>query len=156
MPAGKNCPPASPSTHNPRLALSQAEGGQTPESNIVTVIVDHSGAVYPLTIDPFIQQAYLKASNAEASDYFGRSLAISGDTVVVGAYAEDSNGTGESDNSAWGAGAAYVYERSGAAWSQQAYLKASNAEGGDQFGDGSLRCDTDEIFVGWILTKGRL
>jgi len=83
-------------------------------------------------------------------------VAISGDTVVVGAHGEASNGTGESDNSAWGAGAAYVYERSGAAWSQQAYLKASNAEGGDQFGDGSLRCDTDEIFVGWILTKGRL
>jgi len=34
---------------------------------------------------------------------------------------------------------------------------ASEVDGGDgQNGDGSLRCDTDEIFVGWILTKGRL
>ena len=50
------------------------------------------------------QQAYLKASNTEADDLFGVSVAVSGDTVVVGALAEDSNATGvngnQSDNSA--------------------------------------------------------
>ena len=59
------------------------------------------------------QQAYLKASNTEAGDRFGRSVSISGDTVVVGAWDEDSNARGvngdQSNNSASRAGAAYVF-----------------------------------------------
>ena len=62
------------------------------------------------------QQAYLKASNTAAGDYFGISVAISGGTVVVGASGEDSSATGVngdgSDNSASYAGAAYVFESS--------------------------------------------
>ena len=81
------------------------------------------------------QQAYLKASNTEVGDGFGFSVAISGDTVVVGAHEEDSNATGvngdQADNSAADSGAAYVFTRSGATWSQQAYLKASNTGAGD-------------------------
>ena len=69
---------------------------------------------------------------------FGYSVAVSGDTVVVGAHCEDSNATGvngnQSDNSAIDSGAAYVFVRSGTNWSQQAYLKASNTGAGDQFG----------------------
>ena len=84
------------------------------------------------------QQAYLKASNTGAGDCFGCSVAVSGDTVVVGALGEDSNATGvngnQSDNSAADAGAAYVFVRSGTTWSQQAYLKASNTGAGDLFG----------------------
>jgi hypothetical protein len=57
----------------------------------------------------FVQQAYLKASNAEAGDGFGISVTLSGDTLVVGAYGEDSSaGCGEGDNTASAAGAAYV------------------------------------------------
>ena len=81
------------------------------------------------------QQAYLKASNTGAGDYFGCSVAVSGDTVVVGAYGEDSSATGvngnQADNSATDAGAAYVFVRSGTTWSQQAYLKASNTGADD-------------------------
>jgi hypothetical protein len=114
----------------------------------VRVVIDDSAAIYPLTIDPVIQQTYLKASNAEQYDAFGWSVAISGDTVVVGAHFEDSNGTGgESDNSAPQAGAAYVFVRSGAAWSQQAYLKASNANAGDRFGV-SVAISGDTVVVG--------
>lgn len=76
------------------------------------------------------QQAYLKASNTEAGDVFSLSVAISGDTLVVGARGEDSNANGvngnQDDNSASESGAAYVFVRSGTTWSQQAYLKASN------------------------------
>ena len=119
-----------------------------PQSNIVNILVDDSAAIYPLTIDPFIQQAYLKASNAESDDVFGRSVAISGDTVVVGADREDSNGTGgEGDNSALDAGATYVFVHNGAAWSQQAYLKASNADAGDWFG-WSVAISGDTMVVG--------
>src|SRR5205809_40256 len=91
-----------------------------------------SGAVYVFVRrgTNWSQQAYLKASNTDAFDYFGFSVAISGDTIVVGAPYEASNATGvngnESDNSAPQAGAAYVFVRNGTNWAQQAYLKASN------------------------------
>jgi hypothetical protein len=96
-------------------------------------------------------QAYLKASNTGNGDLFGHSVAVSGDTVVVGAFAEDSNATGingnGSDNNALDSGAAYVFVRSGTNWSQQAYLKASNTEIGDQFG-GAVAISGDAVVVG--------
>jgi len=98
---------------------------------------DQAGAAYVFVRSGsgWIQQAYLKASNTDPVDNFGCSVAAWGDTVVVGACGEDSNGDGgESDNSAGDAGAVYVFTRSGLSWTQQAYLKASNAESGDNFG----------------------
>ncbi|MCW9058924.1 MAG: FG-GAP repeat protein [Gammaproteobacteria bacterium] len=83
---------------------------------------------------------YFKASNTQADDVFGHSLDISadGDTLVIGAYLEDSSATGiggdQADDSASAAGAVYIFTRSHNTWSQQAYLKASNAEAGDNFG----------------------
>src|SRR5262249_28586387 len=100
------------------------------------------------------QQAYLKASNTDAADRFGYSVAISGDTIVVGAYGESSKATGingnQSDNSANLAGAAYVFVRSGTAWRQQAYLKASNTDAGDRFGN-SVAVSGDTVVVGAVL-----
>jgi hypothetical protein len=97
------------------------------------------------------QQAYLKASNTDAGDGFGSSVAISGDTVVVGAYAERSKATGvngdQSDNSARSAGAAYVFVRSAGVWTQQAYLKASNTDALDYFGR-SVSISGDTVVVG--------
>ena len=97
------------------------------------------------------QQAYLKPSNGAASDSFGWAVAISGDIVVVGAPGEDSAATGvngnQADNSASGAGAAYVFVRSGTTWTQQAYLKASNAGSGDAFGS-VVAVDGDTLLVG--------
>jgi hypothetical protein len=100
----------------------------------------------------FVQQAYLKASNTGENDAFGYSVAISGDTVVVGAFLERSSATGvggdQDDDSAIGTGAAYVFVRDeDQAWTQQAYLKASNAELGDQFG-WSVAISGDTIAVG--------
>ena len=60
----------------------------------VRLIVDARGARYPVTVDPIAQQAYVKASNTDSFDGFGRSVAVSGDTVVVGAAGEASNATG--------------------------------------------------------------
>ena len=116
------------------------------------VVEDHSAA-YPLTIDPtfVMQEAYLKASNSEEFDEFGDAIAISGDTIVVGAIFEGSAATGingdQSDNSAGSSGAAYVFVRSGNTWSQQAYLKASNTEDNDRFGF-SVAISGDTIVVG--------
>ena len=100
------------------------------------------------------QQAYLKASNTDTGDSFGRSVAVSGDTIVVGADGEASSATGvngnQTDNSALAAGAAYVFIRNGTIWSQQAYLKASNTDGLDFFGH-SVAISGDTVIVGAIL-----
>ncbi|MEY2407389.1 MAG: trimeric autotransporter adhesin [Verrucomicrobiota bacterium] len=103
------------------------------------------------------QQAYLKASNTSAQDYFGGSVAMSGNTVVVGAWGEDSNATGvngdQDNNSALYSGAAYVFVRTGGTWTQQAYLKASNSRAGDDFGF-SVAIATDTIVVGALYESG--
>jgi hypothetical protein len=78
------------------------------------LVVVETGARYPLTIDPIAQQAYLKAGNngPESNDRFGTSVAVSGDTVVVGAREEDSSTTGVNstpDEGTSAAGAAYIF-----------------------------------------------
>ncbi|MBX9735301.1 MAG: hypothetical protein K2X32_00105 [Phycisphaerales bacterium] len=100
----------------------------------------------------------MKASNPDAADLFGNAVAISGDTVVVGALGEDSSATGvngnQADNSAGSSGAAYVFVRSGPAWTQQSYLKASNAEPADNFGI-SVAVSGDIVVVGAHLEDSR-
>lgn len=109
-----------------------------------------SGAVYVFVRavnGQWSQQAYLKASNTEAEDAFGSAVAISGDTIVVGAPGEDSNGN-QSNNMVDGCGAAYVFKRDGTgAWAQEAYLKHTNVDVGDRFGE-SVAIFGDTIVVG--------
>ncbi len=113
-----------------------------------------SGAVYVFTRTAGVwsQQAYIKASNTDATDFFGRSVALSGDTLAVGAFFESSAATGiggnESDNSADAAGAVYVFTRDAVGvWSQQAYIKASNTDALDGFGR-SVALSGDTLAVG--------
>ncbi len=113
----------------------------------------NSGAAYVFVREgnEWTQQAYLKASNTEELDLFGDALALAGDTLVVTAVSEDSNSTrvngDEENNDALGAGAAYVFVRTGTVWEQQAYLKAPNAEIEDEFGS-SVAIDGDIVIVG--------
>ena len=99
-----------------------------------------AGAAYVFvrTGTTWTQQAYLKASNTGTNDGFGHCVAISGNTVIIGAYSEDSGAAGvngnQNDNSAPDSGAAYIFVRTGGTWTQQAYLKASNPGAGDFFG----------------------
>jgi hypothetical protein len=111
------------------------------------------GAVYVFrrTDGSWAQEAYIKASNSEASDQFGVSLSLSEDTLAVGARAEDSNAIGvdgdQNDNSAINSGAVYVFLRTGTTWAQEAYLKASNTDTIDDFG-GSVSLSEDTLAVG--------
>jgi hypothetical protein len=116
-----------------------------------------AGAVYVLTRSgaTWTHQAYVKASNTGAGDQFGLSIALSadGNTLAVGAPSEDSNAIGidgnQADNSAGGAGAVYVFTRNGAAWMQQAYVKASNSGANDSFGVSvALSADGNTLAVG--------
>ena len=83
-------------------------------------------------------QAKLTAADGGPNDYFGTSVAISGDTAVVGVpYQDDYSGTG----------AAYVFVRSGGTWSQQAKLTASDGAAFDWFGC-SVALSGDTAVVG--------
>jgi hypothetical protein len=115
-----------------------------------------AGAVYVFTRSgaTWSQQAYVKASNTNASDYFGGSLALSADGAIlaVGAECEASAATGiggdQADNTTAYAGAAYVFTRSGATWSQQAYVKASNTGASRWFGSAlALSMDGSTLVV---------
>ena len=75
----------------------------------------------------WVQQAELTASNGNAQDFFGCSVAVNGSTVVVGA-------TGHYISAINTQGAAYVFVESGGKWSQQAELEPSNGNGVGAFG----------------------
>jgi hypothetical protein len=100
------------------------------------------------------QTAYVKPSNPGEDDNFGTSIAMSGDTLVVGSYEEDSAATkvdgDQANNGASGAGAAYVFVQRGNQWQQQAYLKASDAAANDHFG-ARVAIDGDTIVIGTIM-----
>jgi hypothetical protein len=95
--------------------------------------VSNSGAVYVFEFDgnAWTRSAYLKASDPGPGDEFGHSVAVFGDTIVVGAPHEDGSADAVVDS-----GAVYVFVRDGSGWTQRAYLKASNAGSGDGFGAG--------------------
>jgi hypothetical protein len=108
-----------------------------------------AGAAYVFTrssANVWNQQAYFKASNTDENDQFGGSVAIAGDTVVVGAPGEASNAIGingsQSDNSASSAGAAYVFN-----------LSASNGVCSlDADGNGSADALTDGLlFIRYLF-----
>ena len=101
------------------------------------------------------QQAYIKASNTDGGDTFGISISLSanGNTLAVGASNERSGATGingdQNENLAPSAGGVYVFRRMGSLWEQQAYVKASNTDAGDFFGDEvSLSADGNTLAVG--------
>ena len=117
----------------------------------------NSGSVYVFlrTGTTWAQQAYIKAANPGDDDRFGVSCAISGDGnwLVVGAETEDSNATAiggdQTNNTLSGAGAAYLFLRSGTSWSQHKYFKASNPEGNDEFGETiAISADGNTVAVG--------
>ena len=140
--------------------------GKPLASRFVTVasglrlLVEECGARYPLTIDPIAQQAYLKPSAigpTQAGDWFGNSVAASGDTVVIGAQLEDSSTMGVNstpDEGGADSGAAYIFTGLGPSltalqiWRQQYFGAASNsdnaADGFDFDGDGLVN------FLEWV------
>ena len=118
-----------------------------------------AGATYVFTRDTggvWTQQAYIKASNTNADDRFGFRVALSADgaTLAVSAQNEDSAATGVNgnglDDSAIDSGAAYVFTRdTGGVWTEQAYIKAANAEAADNFGiSADLSSDGNTLLVG--------
>ncbi|MCP4426869.1 MAG: hypothetical protein GY803_20465 [Chloroflexi bacterium] len=120
--------------------------------NIIQIVVDDAEAAYPLTIDPWLESAILHASDAQASDLFGGSVAVSGDTAVIGASFED----GGAGNPALYSGAAYVFERDlggAGVWGEAAILHASDVQASDLFGV-SVAVSGDTAVIGAYYEDG--
>jgi hypothetical protein len=105
----------------------------------------------PQTFGALAQQAYVKASNPGGDDQFGTTVAVSGDTMIVGAPRESSSAQGvngaETNDAGFYPGAAYIYVRSGTNWTKQAYLKASDSSSYFFFGS-AVAIDGDTVVVG--------
>jgi hypothetical protein len=124
----------------------------------VLIQVDDRAAVYPLRVDPFVQQgSKLTASDENGTGHFGGSVAVSADggTALIG---------GPFDNNS--AGAAWVFTRSGSTWTQQgSKLTASDENGTGQFGsrvalsaDGNTALiggigDNSDVGAAWVFTR---
>ncbi|MBV1907934.1 MAG: cadherin-like beta sandwich domain-containing protein [Kangiellaceae bacterium] len=113
-----------------------ADGSTNPENN--TVLFSGAAYIFTRNASDWSQHSFLKPSNSEASDFFGESVAIEGNRVVIGATGEDSFATGvsgdESDNNVSNSGAVYLFELIDDVWTQQGYIKASNTGSNDSFG----------------------
>ncbi len=131
-----------------RLDAGHGRGGEEQGQAVAidgdTLVVGAPGAdaqrgaaqVYVRDGIDWVPQARLQAPDGVAYDEFGCAVAIAGDTVLVGARVHATNGN-------FARGAAYAYVRSGADWSLQAKLAASDGGGGELFGHAvALSADT--------------
>lgn len=102
---------------------------------------DYSGSAYVFTRTGCVwtQQAKLTADDGAASDHFGGSVSVSGNTAICGAWGDGDGGPGS--------GSVYVFSRAGEAWTQEAKLGASDALGGDAFGY-AVGISGDQAIVG--------
>jgi hypothetical protein len=102
------------------------------------------GAAYVFTRagTTWTQQSKLLASDGLASDYFGCSVSLSGDTAFIGASGTDSY-----------KGSVYLFTRAGTTWTQQAKLLAADGASGDGFGC-SVSLSGDTVLIGAIGDDG--
>lgn len=117
-----------------------------PDSDLVA---SDAGAVYIYernrqgtadeTDDIWSYSTTLTAFDGAADDHFGSSIAISGDTIVIGAYGADLNQSNE--------GAAYVFRLTSGEWQLETKLTASNSEADDDFGF-DVAIENDLIVIG--------
>jgi cysteine-rich repeat protein len=137
------------------LHVFDARGAELPASltvagsSTISIIVDDSDAVYPLTIDPlFDTEVKVTATDAAAGDSFGAAVSISGDTAIIGARFHSVGGTSS--------GAAYILQRDqGGAnnWGQVKKLTATDAASGDRFGF-TVSISGDMAVVGAFANDG--
>lgn len=126
-------------------------------ANAIEIAVTAPGATaqtYTLTLTRQSAAAFLGAaddvllpdSSPVTGQGFGNSLAFDGDTLAIGVPTEGSS-AGGTPNAAPNSGAVFIYVRNGANWTQQAFLKASDAAQDDGFGI-SVALDGDLLVVG--------
>jgi hypothetical protein len=113
---------------NAIVGASFRDFGENPNQGVACVFT-RSGTSWSL-------QQELIAADGAAYDYFGTAVSLSGDTALVGAYRKDVGGNTDQ-------GAAYVFTRSGALWSQEAELTDADGAADERYGiDVALSGDT--------------
>jgi hypothetical protein len=100
-----------------------------------------SGSVHVYTRSgaTWTQEAKIVAPDGAASDYFGSSVSLSGDSLAVGAHQDDDKGSSS--------GSVYVYTRTGTSWTQEAKIVASDGAASDNLGS-SVSLSGDSLAVG--------
>lgn len=112
--------------------------GESSDAGAVDVFVRNGG--------DWVLQATLVPSDSAAGSEFGTSVALDGDTLIVGARWHD---LPDAD----GAGAAYVFQRVGGVWVEQARLTASDPHAGANFGvSAAVRGDVAIVGAHWATT----
>ena len=107
----------------------------------IVLNVDTTGARFPVEVDPLVvvEHTVLIASDHQLGEEFGYSVALSGDTALVGAKDDSDQGNFS--------GSAYVFTRSGTTWTQQQKLLAPGGAPYDRFGY-SVALSGDTLVVG--------
>ncbi len=102
---------------------------------------DNSGSAYIFSYDgvSWSQQTKLTSMDAAEGDMFGYSVSISGESLIVGAYNDDDQGSNS--------GSAYIFHYDGSSWVQQAKLTASDGVANNEFGS-SVAIDGNDAIVG--------
>ena len=143
--------PGSRTIHYGQAFAQDARGKELPvrirTDSGLALELDVSGAQLPIAIDPlaWVEVARVAAQDGSAGDYFGKAIAASGDTLLVGAYGDDDRGTDS--------GSAYVFVRTGGAWSLQQKLTVTDGAAGDAFGY-SVALSGETAVVGAYLADG--
>ena len=134
-------------------AVSEQLGSAVAVSGEYAVVgnnpADSTGAVYvyKYSLGSWSQVQKLTASDLAANDHFGHAVAICGDYLVVGAYAEDEDVAG--GNTLASAGSAYLFKNDAGTWSQVQKLVASDRGAGDCFGQ-SVSISGNHIVIGAV------
>ncbi|MCK4340242.1 MAG: hypothetical protein KAY37_00780 [Phycisphaerae bacterium] len=97
--------------------------------------------VYQFDGGSWVLEATLAAEDAAQYDYFGWSVAIDGEVIVIGARRDD--------DLADACGAAYVFRYEESAWSQEAKLTASDGSAGDEFGNAVVLTGDTAVIGAW-------
>lgn len=150
------------SLHHDRMVVSVPYDDSSHTSIFPAGFVDDasksdSGAAYVYKFDGanWNREAYIKPLNSNGGDNFGWSVSLSGTLLAISAHLEDSSSTtisypgptdASEDEGASNAGAVYVYKWDGANWTQEAYIKAPNAEAFDYFGQ-AISLDGNKLAV---------
>lgn len=116
---------------------------------VVSAIREDTGAtdagaayVYELVVNEWVERAKITPSDGAASDQFGKSIAISGDTIVVGSWLANANGSNS--------GAAYIFQRDYGGtgnWGEVAKIDGSSSTAADYFG-ADVDISGDTVVVG--------
>ena len=134
-----------------KVKVSDARGRSLPArltlaGDAIEIQVNTRGAAWPVTVDPLVTgaPAEFTAKDAKPLDYFGCSVALAGDTALVGAAFKPS-----ADAANAGAAYVFVFDSMGKKWTEQAKLSLANPAANDFFGVSvALSADGNTALVG--------